>query len=455
MRDLFFVGFMLFLFSLAFARPYLGTLCYLWIDLLQPQQQTYYLLNGAPVSMIAAVGAVLAYVIADHEKQFKLHAVQVLLGLMILWITYTTINSQLGDASWFKWSAAWKALGFAIFLPMVLRTRLQIETTLLVMLFTICALMFSGAIKTALGGGGYGHLAFLVQRNVGLFEASTMATVSVGMIPIALYLYRYGTLFPKSRVTMLATAIIVVCAILVVVGSEARTGLVAIAVIALLEYRRVKRKLLVGTLAVIVGIASIPFLPSSFTDRMNTIKTYEEDTSASTRVAMWTWTWEFAKANPLGGGFEIWRKSQITFEVKRRKGESENSGTTSQKIKDAGRGFHSTYFELLGEQGFPGLLIYLSIFGVTFGHLTVIGARYKNDPEFEWLTGCARALTGFMLAYLIGGAFQALAFQSTVYHMLAISMALANVNTSALLTVKARRAKAPKMVSGIVLKPRL
>ncbi len=445
MRDIFFVGFMLFLMGLAFVRPYLATLCYVWIDLLQPQEQSYYLINSVPISMIAAVLAVLAYLIADKDKQVRINLIQILLLAMIAWITITTSSAEMGDAAWFKWSAAWKALGFTIFLPFVLRTRLQIETTLLVILFTVCALMFSGAIKTMLGGGGYGHLSFLVQRNVGLFEASTMATVAVGMIPVSTYLYRHGTLFPQSKWTRLVTIGICCSALLVVIGAEARTGFLCIAAVALLEYKRVKRKFLVGFLAFVVGLAAIPFLPSSFTGRMNTIKTYDEDTSASTRVAMWNWTWNYVQEHPLGGGFEVWRTSQIIYEVKSRSGDGSNSSEGSRKIKDEARGFHSSFFEVMGEQGFPGLGLFLSFFIVSFWQLRGIAKRFGKDPEMLWAADCARMLSAFLIVYLIGSAFQALAFQSTVYYFIALVCALSN------LCVRYRQQKAPKPV---VVRPR-
>ena len=427
MRDLFFVGIMLFLFGMAFVRPYLATLCYIWVDLLQPQEQSYYLLNTAPISLIAAVVAVLAYLIADQDKRIRINSLQILLVVMILWITITTSTAQMGDFAWFKWSSAWKALGFAAFLPLVLRTRLQIETALLVVLFTICALMFSGAFKTLLGGGGYGHLSFLVQRNVGLFEASTLATVAIGMIPLALYLYKYSILFPQSKWTRLITIGICASAILVVIGSEARTGFLCIAAIALLEFRHIKRKFLVGSIAIVAGIASIPFLPDSFTGRMSTIKTYDEDTSASTRVAMWQWTWDRTNANPLGGGFGIWRASEIVYEVKRRSGDGSNSAEGSRQVKDGARGFHSSYFEILGEQGWPGFAIFVAIFGGALWQLSSVARRVKGLPDMEWAVGCARALSHLIIIYLVGSIFTALAFQSTIYYAIAIAVSLLNV----------------------------
>ncbi len=442
MRDIFFVLFMLFLFGLAFVRPYLATVCYIWVDLLQPQQQSYYLLNTAPISMIAAIVAILAYLIADQDKQVRINSVQILLVVMIGWITITTSSAEMAEDAWFKWSAAWKALAFAAFLPLVIRSRLQIETTLLVILFTISALMFSGAFKTMLGGGGYGHLSFLVQRNVGLFEASTLTTVAIGMIPIAIYLYQYSLLFPKSKWSALVTIGICGSAILVVVGSEARTGFLCVAAIAVLQFRHVKRKLLVATVTTLAGVASIPFLPDSFTGRMNTIETYDEDTSASTRLAMWQWTLARTTVHPFGGGFGIWRTSEIVYEVKSRSGAPGNGTDGTKKVKDEARGFHSSYFEMLGEQGWPGLAIFVAIFAGTIVQLSSIARRVKGIPELEWTVGCARALSHLTIVYLVGSVFTALAFQTTIYYAIALSISLINIVAWRLASLKREAALA-------------
>ena len=57
---------------------------------------------------------------------------------------------------------------------------------------------------------------------------------------------------------------------------------------------------------------AVPLLPKSYTERMNTIQTYQGDQSAATRVAVWGWTWAYAKDHPLGGGFEAYRGNRLS-----------------------------------------------------------------------------------------------------------------------------------------------
>ena len=145
------------------------------------------------------------------------------------------------------------------------------------------------------------------------------------------------------------------------VGTEARTGLICIGVLGLLMLRDVKRRLLYVTGAVLLGAAAIPFLPHSFTSRMDTIQGFEADQSAGTRLAVWAWTWSYVLDHPAGGGFEAYRQNRIQVRTVDAQTSGDVSVVTSQTEADTGRAYHSAYFEMLGEQGFFGLFLFLLI----------------------------------------------------------------------------------------------
>lgn len=126
MRDLFILFFLLFLFVAAFKRPFLMTLGYLYVDLVQPQQVSYYLLNSVPVSLVFGAAAVLFYVLFDDKRRLHFGWIQALMLLFLAWVTVTTFNALLPELAWAKWDPAWKAIGFGAFLPFVLRTRQRI-----------------------------------------------------------------------------------------------------------------------------------------------------------------------------------------------------------------------------------------------------------------------------------------------------------------------------------------
>ena len=104
---------------------------------------------------------------------------------------------------------------------------------------------------------------------------------------------------------------------------------------------------------------AIPFLPKSFTDRMSTIENHQADQSASTRIAVWKWTWDYVQDHPFGGGFDAYRGNKIRYQTKAAETSVSSTEVQATYVEDASRAYHSSYFEMLGEQGFPGIALWL------------------------------------------------------------------------------------------------
>lgn len=426
MRDLFIVGVLALMFLAAFKRPFLMTLAYLYVDLVQPQRVSWYLLSSVPVSMIFGVAAVLFYLLFDDKRHFRFGPLQWLMLLFLAWITVTTSMAQLPVYAWTKWDPAWKAIGFAVFLPLALQTRQRIEAALLFLVLCIGTLTINGGIKTLLGGGGYGTMSLMVDSNNKLYEGSTISAVAVSVIPIILYLYRHNQIVSRSRITWLLAAGLVFSALLIPIGTEARTGLVCIVALAGLWWLGTKHKLVYAASISLVALLAIPLLPSSFTERMSTIETYSQDTSASTRLAVWSWTLDFVNEHPLGGGFDVYRLNNLEIQLHE---QTESNGvmtTETKTVTDRARAFHSSYFEVLGEHGYPGLVIYLTIIIVALAQLRSLFKRFR-DGDDVWIANMSRAIAFSMITYMTGALFVGIAFQSTFYYFIAFTAALTQV----------------------------
>src|SRR3546814_17397937 len=101
------------------------------------------------------------------------------------------------------------------------------------------------------------------------------------------------------------------------IGTEARTGLVCIAVLAGLMLMRSKRRFLYGPLMALAALAAIPFLPASFTQRMSTIENHNQEESASTRLAVGKWTRDYVKDHPGRGGFDTYLQNKVPYDTGR------------------------------------------------------------------------------------------------------------------------------------------
>src|SRR3569833_2907994 len=258
-----------------------------------------------PVSLIALVAAFAGWLLADNKEGARFSFRQVLMVALLAYVTLTATWAAFPQFAWEKWSWVRNALVFANYLPLTLRTRLRIEATVLTMVLSIAAIIISGGLKTVAGGGGYGTLYFFVSDNSGHYESSTIACVAIAVIPLILWLTKYGTIFPPDwRVKLFAAALIFAC-LLIPVGTEARTGLLCAALMAALLLRSAKHRFVYAMLAPLAVAIAVPFLPQSYMDRMSTIQNHQEDESAETRVAVWQWTWNYVKDHPLGGGFVV------------------------------------------------------------------------------------------------------------------------------------------------------
>ena len=422
-RDLAFIAFLLALIGAGFRRPFIFVLAYVYIDIVSPQRLTYLLLNSVPISAIAAGFALLGWALVDDKTDSRVGPRQVLLVLLLIYCGITTRSADFPIEAAGKWEWVWKNLAFGAFLPLLLRTRLRIEALLLFVCLAASSIIIVGGIKTLASGGGYGELNLMVSNNSGLYEGSIISAVSISLIPIILWFTRHGTIFaPDWRVRAFCFALIFAC-LLMPVGTAARTGLLCIALLALLMLREVKRRMLyIGAIAAL-GMAAVPFLPTEFSERMGTIKTYKADESASTRIAVWKWTWDYAKSNPFGGGFEAFRQNRIRYDTVAVTGTGSNQKIERNLTVDKSRAYHSSYFEVLGEQGFPGLALWLLINVIGLVRMEVLRRRYR-EGDYAWAGGLAGALQNAHLIYLLGGAFVGIAFQSFLYMLLAAQIGL-------------------------------
>lgn len=423
MRDLAFIAFLLALAGGGFRRPFVFVLLYVYIDIISPQRLTYVLLNSVPVSAIAAALVMLAWAVMDDKTDSRVAPRQGLILLLLLYCGITTRTADFPVEAAEKWEWVWKNLAFGAFLPLLLRTRLRIEALLLFICLSAASIVIVGGIKTLASGGGYGELNLMVSNNSGLYEGSIISAVAISLIPIVLWFTRHGTIFvPDWRVKTFCFALVFAC-LLIPVGTSARTGLLCIALLAVLMLREVKRRMLyIGAIAAL-GLAAVPFLPSAFSERMGTIKTYKADESASTRLAVWAWTWEYAKSNPFGGGFDAFRQNRIRYDTVAVTGTGASQKVERNLTVDKSRAYHSSYFEMLGEQGYPGLALWLLINVIGLWRMEVLRRRYR-EGEFAWAGGLAGALQHAQLIYLLGGAFVGIAFQSFLYMLLGAQIGL-------------------------------
>jgi len=423
-RDLFFIVFLAGMFGLGLKRPFILVLVYSYIDIVSPQRLSYYLLNSIPISLLAFAAALGGWLVLDDKADCRFSRRQGIMLLLLLYCGYTTLHADFPVEAMAKWDWVWKALLFAIFLPLTLRTKLRIEALALVMVLCAGTIIITGGIKTALGGGGYGSLNLMVDNNSGLYEGSIISTVAIAIIPLILHLANHGTIFPPSRwVRLFAYGFCGAC-LLIPIGTEARTGLVCAVILAGMMWWHTRRRMLYAGLGALALLIAIPFLPSSFTERMDTISEYQADESASTRIQVWMWTLDYVRHNPLGGGFDDYLANSFTYQTVQKTETADSVKVERITVTDRGRAFHSSYFEMLGEQGIPGLMLWLTLNLGTLVQSARLYRRYRDtaNAQYRWVAPFALAMAQGHIIYMIGSLFVGIAYQPFIFMMIALQI---------------------------------
>lgn len=426
MLDLGITAFTLGFLALGLRRPFLWVLGYLYIDILTPQKISWFLLASLPISLIAFILAFGGWLVLDNKQDMRFTLRQFLIVLLLGYCAVTTTIADFPVEAALKWDWVWKALLFAIFLPLTLRTRLRFEAVVTVIVLTVGAIVISGGIKTAAGGGGYAQLQTFVSNNTGIYEGSTLSTISIAIVPLIWWAARFTTLFPRGPLVNLFCAALTFAALLIPIGTQTRTGLLCIALLAVLLLRSVKRRFLYLTLACLVAVAAIPFLPKSYTERMSLIENHKSDQSASTRVAVWMWTLDYVKDHPFGGGFDAYRGNRILVPTVRAEGSDNNVTVKTDYNVDQGRAYHSAYFEMLGEQGYVGFGLWAWIQTLGIWQMARLRRRWKDrtGPDNGWIAPLANALQISQLIYFLGALFVGIAFQPVMLTIIALQCGL-------------------------------
>jgi len=168
------------------------------------------------------------------------------------------------------------------------------------------------------------------------------------VIPYCIYL----CFISRSKSMKLFFLALTVLFVIAIIATSSRSGSIGLA--AVLSYHWLKSdkkmKSLIGL--AILAIIVLSYAPGNYFERMSTIKDYESEGSAQGRIMAWKSSIRMAADHPLtgvGAGH-----FPVAFGTAYR---PPGVGRTQMAWLTA----HSTYFLVLGELGFPGLLVVLGL----------------------------------------------------------------------------------------------
>jgi len=382
----------------ALRRPWVGIMVWTWLSIMNPHRYTYGIAYSAPLAAMAAGCTLLGFVMTrDRESPFKGGPVTAFVMFMV-WFTISWLMGMDPGGDYEQWKKVIKVDGMILIALALLHSKQHIFALAWVATGSLAILGAKGGIFSVLTGGGlrvYGPPGTFIEDN------NEFAVALIMTIPLLRFLQLQ--LQPKWA-RLLMAMVILLCAA-AALGSQSRGALLGISAMALYLWWNGKNKLGVGVALILVAIPLIAFMPDSWTERMSTIRTYDEDLSAMSRISAWWTAWNLAFHYPFGVGFNAVRPELFA---------------QYSPYPNLIQGAHSIYFLALGNHGFIGLFLFLAVMFTTWRAAGWLRTRKDLAPEAKWCAELGAMCQVSLIGYFVGGAFLSLTYFDLPYNIMVL-----------------------------------
>lgn len=398
MRDLIITALILSPLPAVLVRPHLGALLWLWVSYMNPHRLTWGFAYNFQFAMIIGVVTMGAWLLSREPKRVPWTTTTALLVAFTLWISLTTAFAAAPALAFPKWDRTIKIM-VGVFLVLGL---LQGRQRLIALTWVTAGSIAFYGVK-----GGLFVIATAGRYRVSGPEDSFIADNNQAAVALlmVLPLLRYLQQAAPRRWMRLALLAAMALTLLAILGTYSRGAIIGLAAVVLMLWLKSRHKAVLGAvIGISIGLA-VAFMPPQWMDRIHSTSDYQEDASAQGRLDAWAHAMTVAVERPLtGGGF-----GTFSPEVFQRY----SPGITW-------RAAHSIYFEVLGEQGFIGLALFLAIGITAYRSGTWIHRRVRGRPDLAWAGGLAQMLQVGLVAYGVGGAFLSLGYFDLYYGLVAM-----------------------------------
>jgi probable O-glycosylation ligase (exosortase A-associated) len=363
---------------------------------------------------VLVVITVIAWIFSPEAKKMPSSSMIWLLIAFAIFSTVSTLFALEPAISWLKWNLAIKSMALGIAVAILMQNQIRLHALVWTIVLSVGYFGVKGGLFTLLTGGGshvYGPAGTALQDNNDLALA----------LCLTLPLMNYLRMHSEQRYTRIILIVAMGVTAIAVLGTYSRGGLIALGIMGAFLWWTSSRKMLISAAAVAVLLPALYFMPSSWTDRMATIQSADQDGSFQERVAAWIVSYHIALAHPItGGGFSATESPYVYRDYN--DGQPMYLGSSLIMI---GRAAHSIYFQVLGGQGFVGLGIYLAMLFFTWRSLGKTRKRCRGHSDLEWAADLASMTQVSLLSFLVAGAALAMAYYDLIFLIVGIAAALA------------------------------
>jgi probable O-glycosylation ligase (exosortase A-associated) len=314
--------------------------------------------------------------------------------MFLLWCTFNAFFGFAPDYSWQFWDQTWKTFLLGFVVAAMSTNRVRIYALVWVVVISLFYYGVKGGLFTIATGGHY-HVNGPEGTMIG--DNNQLATALLMALPLANYLRGQVADRRVSHLLLAAMGLTVIA----VVGSYSRGALIGLGALGAFMLLRARNRVLYLATAAVVVLFIFNFMPETFFHRAATIENVSTapgsvDASFQGRLNAWRVAFLYASDHfPFGAGFSAPQMSAVF---------------NHYLPGEIPRAAHSIYFQVLGDQGFMGLAIYLMILIAAFIKCSRIRSIVKSAPELRWAYELALAIQASLFVFCVAGAALSLAY---------------------------------------------
>ena len=376
--------------GLTFRYPYVGVLTWTWLAIMQPHREVYGVVsNTLRLNFIVAFATIAVWFFSKERKLPPVDGTLAAVLMFLAWMTFSNVYVDASNLGWVLWDRAWKILALGLIVGATANTKERIHALMWMVMLALVYYGGKGGLLTLMTGGAKritGPPDTLIGDN------NQLALTLLMILPIVNYLRVHSA----NKLVRLGVIVLGLLTFLSVIGSYSRGAYVALAALCFVGWVRARNKLIYPILLTIVAVPALMFMPQSFYDRAATLQNAGDDPSFQGRVQAWHVAYYYARDHfPFGAGFSGTQFSQVYNYY--------FPGASSHAA-------HSIYFQVLGDHGFMGLAIFLTILFLALLNTQRIRKAARNRPEFKWAYDLATMIQLSIIAYCVGGAALSMAY---------------------------------------------
>lgn len=394
--------------------PSFGMLMWFWVTYFNPHRFTWSYAHDFPVAMVVAIPTLAGALIGKKSLRALLTVESLLLAALWAWFYVTYFHAQdiplfaanMADAK-YEIDHISKILVMTFVMLLVINSRERLRNVLLV---TALSLGTLGLKSTLFGIGTGGNSRVYGPPDSFLWENNAYGLALNMCLPLLFFL---GTDEPRQWLKTIYK-VLFGASIISILLTYSRGGLVGLAVVITVLALRSSHKVAAAFLLATTVFLVISFAPPAWMARMGNFASGNLDNSAKMRFTSWTVAWRVAQDYPMGGSFD----TVPNVDVYRRYQPNplpENAPSS---------GPHSIYFQLLADQGYVGLVLFLALIGSCLWTLYRARRGATRLPAASWLIPYSRMVETAILAFMVSGAFLGVVYLDVIYQMIGLTIIL-------------------------------